>query len=66
MSLQSFVFCCCMNGCFQKSTVVKCHYASLPTSFRVVAVGSVVARPKALPMMHHHSGEFVEEVLGAW
>lgn len=35
-------------------------------SFCVVAVGSVVARAKALPMMHHHSREFVEEVLWTW
>jgi hypothetical protein len=35
------------------------------TSFFVVAVGSVVARAKALPMMHHHRGQFVQEVFGA-
>lgn len=35
------------------------------TSFCVVAVGGVVARAKALPMMHHHGRELIEEVLGA-
>ena len=25
-----------------------------------------MTRAKALPMMHHHSGEVVNEVLGAW
>lgn len=35
------------------------------TTFCVVAIGSVMARAKALPMMHHHSREFVEEVLWA-
>ena len=36
------------------------------TSFRVVALGSVVPRAKALPMMHHHSGQLIQEVFGAW
>lgn len=40
--------------------------ASLPTSFCVVAVSSVVAGAEALPMMHHYSGELIEEVLWAW
>lgn len=39
--------------------------SSLLTSFCVVAVGGVVARTKALPMMHHHSRKVIEEVLGA-
>ena len=39
--------------------------SSLLTSLCVVAVGGVVARAEALPVMHHHSGEVVEEVLGA-
>lgn len=34
-------------------------------SFCVVAVGSVVAGAKALPMMHHHGRELVKEVLRA-
>lgn len=39
--------------------------SSVLTSFCVVAVRGVVARTEALPMMHHHSGEVVEEVLWA-
>lgn len=35
------------------------------TSFCVVAIRGVVARAEALPMMHHHRGEVVEEVLRA-
>lgn len=48
-------------GCTGES---RCASGSL-TSFRVVAVGGVVAGTEAFPVMHHHRRQVVEEVLGA-
>lgn len=58
-----------MNAAAAQSSSLNGHESyklTLLTSFCVVAVRSVVAGAEALPMMHHHSREFVEEVLGAW
>lgn len=35
----------------------------VPTSFRIVAIGSVVPWAKSFPVMHYHSGQVIDEAV---